>query len=342
MQSIEQRILAYPHLTDEEQADVEAYVTNHPEWRDLLRDVKELEVLARQARLLKDRPPQYDVLALYVVATRLHQGPSSSAMQRTFDAVKARLDDDADYRAQYDLLQQRMDEVEAAFDPLAQFEALSGHRLSQPPADRGGTPKRERAQRRPASSRRSSDTSTAGQSMMARLITRPALQWAAAAVVVLFTGYSALFATSYITQSPGERLAANLEVTEISGYSTRTRSAEPQLERRSPDQLFLEALPLVRNARSTTLGLFPRYDAEKLARAEELLQEVVIHEDAGDFLQLEALFYLGKVHLAQGRLEEARSNFKAVVTGEGRRMADALRTLEELQQAYPAQPQDAR
>jgi TolA-binding protein len=100
----------------------------------------------------------------------------------------------------------------------------------------------------------------------------------------------------------------------------------------------VQALHQIRQARTTTLGLFLRYDPERLRRAEELLQEVVAAEPPGTFLQLEARWYLGKVNLAQGEVEPARDQFKTVAQQQGHHAHEAAELLLELQRVAPAQP----
>ena len=160
------------------------------------------------------------------------------------------------------------------------------------------------------------------------------------AALVLAVAYGALWLGGRWTQGEVQRLAAvDVSETVIEGYETRTRSAAPPAtaEARSPDALFLEALQHLRRARVTTLGLFPRYDDARLARAEALLAAVVKREAQGSFLQLEARFFLGKVHLAQGDAEAARPHLKAVAAEEGRRAEEATRLLLQLQDAAPAE-----
>jgi hypothetical protein len=74
----------------------------------------------------------------------------------------------------------------------------------------------------------------------------------------------------------------------------------------SNDARYREAVGLIRDARETTLGLFPRYDADKLSRARALLQSVRETEEEGSFLHLEALYLLGKTMLLQEDVPAAR------------------------------------
>ena len=53
------------------------------------------------------------------------------------------------------------------------------------------------------------------------------------------------------------------------------------------------------------------------------------------FLSLEAQFYLGKVYLAQERVQLARGRFGTVVEREGRMAAEARDILKVLEKEYP-------
>jgi tetratricopeptide (TPR) repeat protein len=158
-----------------------------------------------------------------------------------------------------------------------------------------------------------------------------------AAVALCVAVYGLLYAASWSTQSPVDRLAAmDVSTDVIEGYQTRVRSPMPQASAdTTPDDLYLRALPLLRDARTSTLGLFPHFDLRKLSEAESLLQRVVDRTEPGSFLQLEAYFYLGKINLAQGEVETARTQFKKVVRREGRRAESAYQILKELEEVRP-------
>ncbi|PSQ86781.1 MAG: hypothetical protein BRD30_09295, partial [Bacteroidetes bacterium QH_2_63_10] len=143
-----------------------------------------------------------------------------------------------------------------------------------------------------------------------------------------------LYGVSQATQSTLDRLAA-VEVSDqvVENYaSAEMRSPMPESDTASVDDQYLEALSALRGARSSTLGLFPRYDTEMLNRAERRLNEVLQQVEPESFLALEAHFYLGKIALAQEEVFAARRHFKAVVKGEGRRAQEAYEILKTLQQ----------
>jgi predicted negative regulator of RcsB-dependent stress response len=159
------------------------------------------------------------------------------------------------------------------------------------------------------------------------------------AVAVLLLGtYAVLFAASTASQSTLDRLAAvdvSNQMVE-SYYSTNTRGASPpSADTMRAGTLYLDALATLRDARTSTLGLFPSYDADALDRAEAQLRQVLNRTDQDSFLALEAQFYLGKAYLAQGRVDAARTRFETVVEREGRRAQEARRILDVLREEAP-------
>jgi len=330
MENIEQQILRFNELSMEEQQAIEAYVEMHPEWRSFWEEVKALHALREEMQLFQDVDDE--ALAYYVVAQHFDVVGDSAALQRVFDRVEERLSNDPGLHARYSELVQRLENLTATLDPIAQFEELSGFCLSPEEGVEAasGAPGREAVPGARSSSRRSAPIFTLSR----------AVRWAAAAVVLVAAVYGALFTVSYFTQSRIEQLAlVDLSETEIGGYQLVTRGGQASIDSLSTDALYLHALQTLRAARITTLGLFPRYDRQRLTEAEDLLQRVIEREPSRSFLQIEAYFFLGKVHLAQGEIEAARSNFQTVIHHEGRRTQEAVEILTVLQEQYPAHGQ---
>jgi len=327
MNDIETKILQFASLSTEEQRRVETYVDTHPEWRSFLEEVKTLEALRDDMASLPHTDD--DVLAYYVVATHTPLNPSAR-LGRVFAELETKLDTDAALRERYEALVARLDTIGEAIDPVAHFESLSGFRLdpdetsSQHAADEGGR-------------------SAPGSEQDARIVMLPrAMRWVAAAVVLVAALYGGLYGVSRATQSDIERLAlVDASETRIEGYTLTTRGASATGAADTSGALYLDALRTLQESRESTLGLFPRYNPDKLTRAEELLQQVIEREGARSFLRVEAYFFLGKVHLAQGNIEAARSNFQTVALREGRRSMEATEILTKLQQEYPAHGQSS-
>lgn len=368
MASIEERILAYPHLPPEEQQEVEARVQERAEWQPLLQDVKALDRLASDARHLAARSEDREVLATYVLAQRLYPDAIPDALRRAFDRLEERLASDADLRERLDAVRAELDDLEASLDPVSHFESVTGRTLdaisqdavSQDAALQDGALQDATSQDASSSSAPTYDAPTtqdatvpeaeAPSTWLDRLLLRafPApVRGAVAVVVGLAVAYGALFAASRAAQSPTDRLAA-VEISEsmLESYQIRTRSATPApapaeslaADSLTADKLYVRALRQLQTAQRSTLGLFPRYDQQALTEAKRLLTRVIERVEPGSFLQLEALFYLGKVHLAHGEIAPARDAFKTVVQQSGRRSEQAYAILQELQQVAPARP----
>jgi len=324
MNDIEEQILSYPHLSVEEQREVEAYVESNPEWASLLRDVRSMEHLSANAQA--DLPSDA-LLATYVVVKTLHPEEAPARLQAAFSKFEARLEDDESLQREVDAARRRLKEAEAAVDPVSHFEALTEHEL-----ETDATPERTE-EPEPASTATQETT----PSLLEVFLNLPRLARRGAVVAVVLVGaYGALYGVSQATQSTLDRLAA-VKVSDqvVESYSDADmRSAGPETDTPSVDDRYLEALSALRDARVSTLGLFPRYDSEKLTQAEQRLNQVVEQVEPGSFLALEARFYLGKIALAQEEVRAARRHFKTVVKGEGRRADEAYEVLKTLQQEY--------
>lgn len=324
MDDVEEKILSYPHLSVEEQREIEAYVESNPEWAPLLQDVRSLEAFAAD---VQEDLPSNALLATYVLVQHLHpEGVREvpSTLQTAFSRLESKLEEDEALRREADAIRRRLKEVEAAVDPVAHFEELTGRALDEGSEAVGAETAESELQ----------DDRTSAPSVLGVFLNLPLLLRRAAVGAVLLVGlYGGLYATSVATQSTLDRLAA-VDVSDqvIDSYAaTETRSVTPKPDTLSVDDLYLEALSTLRVARTSTLGLFPRYDAEKLDQSQQLLKRVLAQVEPGSFLALEAHFYLGKVALAQGDVEAARSHFKTVVKREGRKMDEAHEILTTLQ-----------
>lgn len=332
MDNAEEQIFAYPHLSQEQQRAVESYVEDHPEWASLLHDVQALEALAPRA-VVGPESSEEGVLVTYGLARHVHGDAVPDSLAPVVEQVEARLESDESLRARLNTIQSRIEAAEAAVDPAAQFEDLTGHSL----ADIG-------AEDSASASDTAHEAEQEGPSFAALLDALLGLPRVArlgmAAVVAVVGVYGGLSVASSASQSTLDRMAR----VEVSGqmiesyYDTTTRSAVPADRSASQDAgaLYLDALSTLRNARSTTLGFFPAYAPDSLAKAATGLRSVLDQTEDGAFLALEARFYLAKAQLAQGNVEAARANLKRVVEQEGRQADAAYEILRTLQEEYPA------
>jgi TolA-binding protein len=253
-------------------------------------------------------------------------------LKETFRRLEKEMEGNSTLRKRVQSTRRRLEEAEAALDPVTHFEELSGHAFETDAKESSTTVD-------PAAStgKETQGTGSSFGAFVDELLRVPtALRWAGAAAALLLGAYGTLFVVSQSSQSTLDRLAVvDVSNQVVDNYtSTTTRSATPSPDTGTAGQLYVEALTAVQSARTSTLGLFPSYDADSLDRAEQLLQKVLDRSDRRSFLALEAHFYLGKVGLAQRQVDEARSHFKTVVKREGRMAEEAQDILETLHEEY--------
>lgn len=342
MDRIEEQILSYPHLSAEDQREVEAYVESNPEWAPLLNDVRAIESLLPGASVSDADTLSERLVTTYVLVQALHPDDVPPGLDEALAGLQARIDEDPTLQERAEAVRRRLEQAEAAIDPVTQFEELTGRTLDAS-ADDASARASDRSQVRHRGRAREGGASV--RNLLERLLHLPrAARWAGAVAALLMGTYLTLFVASELSQSPVDRLAA-VEVSDevVSAYSaTDTRSIVPRRDTLSVDNLYLEALSVLREARTSTLGLFPTYDEEKLSEAERLLTDVLDRTEEGSFLALEAQFYLGKTYLAQGRIDDARSRFQIVVQREGRQAGEARDILAALEQRPAVSSDGAR
>lgn len=323
MENVREQIFAYPQLSTEEQRAVEAYVEDHPEWAPLLRDVRQIESSFGQW------PDSEPILAAYVVAQYVGvEASASSRLRETFTRLEQALEHDAELQARVDEIRGRLQRAEAELDPVSHFESLTGHTLEE----RSESASESSMHRRARSGSQTSE-SFVGR-LMRKFVALPLVaRGVGTVVIVLVVGYLGLFVVDQATESPLKQLAG-VEVSNQmveSYYSPQTRGPRSERDTALPvDELYLRSLATLRNAESSTLGLFRQFDADSLRQAERGLQRVLNRAERHSFLALEARFYLGKTCLAQRQVDKARAHFKTIVEQEGRRAADAHRILRRL------------
>ena len=326
LMNVEEQILAYPHLSREKRQEVETYVEQNPEWAALLKDVRSVEGLSAA---VSASLPSDTLLATYVMVRHLGQDEEMSVqMREAFARLEARIEEDDALRREAEAAERRLKAAESSLDPVSHFEALTEHDLEVEEEADAQAP--DAAASEPASSSAASASWWDVFEGLPRLLPR-----GVAVAMVLVGLYGGLYGISLMTQSTLDRLAA-MEVSDqvVDNYANaRMRSAEPEASS-AADEQYLEALSILETARISTLGLFPRYNADRLDQAQQRLGQVLEETEPNSFLALEAHFYLGKIALAQGNVDAARTHFKTVVQREGRQTQEAYEILKTLQQEY--------
>ena len=271
------RLADYPALPPEERAALARDV-------DAAGDAALAAALAEAqafAALLDAAGPPAPDLAQHLTDERLGHA--------TDPALAARIARDPVLRAEAARIGARLDAVAAASeDPVAQFERLSGHTLAPP-----------RAARPRAADRAAAPVASSRVSRL-RLV-----RGLAVAASVCLVAYAGLFAAS------GARLSEPARVADLDAalaYRAPTLRGGGD-----PGAPLAEAIGGLAAARRSTLGLFPRYDADGLDAAAGELARVAEAADAGSGVQQEALLTLARVRIHQGRYADAAAPLRRLV-----------------------------
>jgi len=337
------KILRYPWLSREAQREVEQEALRDPAWRELLEAVQSLTPLLQSLHLTPEGPMSEEMLAFYLVTRRLSGRPLPPSLAALFARLEAQLEADPTLRRRYEEMVRQLDELVRKFDAPAHFERLTGRRLEResepalivaeepaffaaPAGDRVpvGAPDRLTQHPEPAGAPDRPARKPARSSTW-RWVERGAF-----VVVVLSVIYGGLFWWSRAAQSELERLGfiapAQLEIDQYRG------EAAPGVS--EAERTYQEALQEIRAAYRSYLGLFPHYEAERLARAESLLVVGVTAAPESSPLRQEVQWLLGKVRLLRHDVDGARQALQEVAAQEGpyteaaRQLLAQLRCLE--------------
>jgi len=333
MTPIEDRILSYASLSAAERNEVQVYVNANPEWYPLLNEVRHL-TSAMPLPAETAAAPEDALLAYYLTATHIEPfGSWSPELRRAFRRLEDRLEKDPELADRARVFRRRIQEAEASVDPVEQFESLPTPSMTSSPSPSA-----------PEDATADDDPSPDRGRVLSWVARWPdAVQWGFAVFLIGALLYGAAWGIDRMTRSPLDRLAAlDMSETRIEGYRVNVPdSVAAEGDSLSTDRLFLQALGSLREARTTTLGLFPRYADRPLDASMSLLRDVVDREPTGSFLGLEARFFLAKAHLAQDDPEAARRHLQVLARRDNRRAAEAVRLLQDLQAVAPVAEPDA-
>ncbi len=332
MENIDHALLNYDDLTAAERAVVDGYLAEHPEAAAMLAEGRALRALLDEATQAGTAVPDAEALALYLAARSASARPLPADLEALGTRIEDAFEEHPELERHYAMMQDRLKRLTAAAEaPLAQFERLTGRRLRQAnaPVESPAKAKTVGAQRGRRSAWRASAADREAVPILRRLSV-PRLAFAAVLAVAL--AYGGLFVASQSGTTRWERLAgleampAEFEGLRLRGTSGQT---DPVTER------YAEALQALSAARATTLGLFPSYDPDGLARATTLLEEAASLGEPDGPIVLEARFLTGKIRLYEGDLDAAREAFQAVADRHGPSAPDARRLLDELAAERP-------
>ncbi len=307
----------YPDLTLDERRQVEVRVPS--EAPDLAADLAWMQRLTEMlSDLRSDRPDTLHVdddTIAHLVASEIIGGSQSSSVDHAWSYLRDRLERDGDLRARVDSARAHAERVErASEDPLAAFERLSGHSLSEP--------KRVESLRT-APKRRASDRSAARR---ARPVRAAFVRYALMVGFVLVGLYGVLGIASRSSLSELQKMGVPGEGVYQMGREQVFRGDVRVPGPDSNDARYRQSVRLIQEARRTTLGLFPSYDDAKLSQARTLLQTIRETEQENSFLHLEALYLLGKTMLLQEDAGSAQAVF-IELNERGTRYADEVQRI---------------
>lgn len=294
---------AYPALSPDERALVDARVASLPEWTEVHAGARHLAALVDAAT----GPLDADDLARAAV-DRLMGQPSADA-----DTIDDARTQHPDLDAEAERVEARLRELDAdAEDPVARFERLTGRSVS-----RNAQPLRLVTDRAPAA-----DRPAAAPTRLHRL---RAPRWLAAAAV-LVVAYGAAFAVSSVSETSRARVAALDEIGGVPPALLRGEAGGTD-----DAEALTEAVDAVQDARQSVLGLFVRYDTEALDAAADRLAALVADADPASWVAQEARLAHGRVLLSQGRDAQAARTLGVLVEqgsyrgAAARRLLDAIR-----------------
>jgi hypothetical protein len=326
---IETLLLNYDALTPAERDEADAHLAAHPQADTLVAEGRALRALLEQVAHAGADVPNPEAVAQYVVAQYMARGPLPPDLAVLGRRVEAAIRTHPQVERQYSIMQDRLRALtDHAASPRAHFERLVGYSLDAAPgADTPMAPPMTAAAApdpAPHDLRHPWRSSPGGAPPALRRVV-PRLLLAASLLLAL--AYGGLLLASNAKQTDLERLA-NLGAVPAEYEGLRLRGMDGIMDPAA--DRYAAALDRLNDARSTTLGLFPRYDEAGLDSTLLLLREVAALDDPDAALGLEAWFLIGRILLHQGEVEAARSALRLVVERQGPSTPDARRLLDAL------------
>ena len=301
MQHIKEKILLYFDLPEDEKASVEQHVREHPELKALFAESQALHTMLKTVR--EEAIPDASALIDYVLFSAITVGNPPADVAARHARTEAVVRERPELQAQVEAIRSSLHRLtETAEDPIARFERLTMHDQGSsltPAADREAVARRQ------------------GMRLF-----RP-VRLALAASLAFVAVYGALSVMSWQLQSERARLAGLHNTAEV---FEELRFRGQSIESR-PDDL-VQSLEILREARSSTLGLFSSYDGDRLDAAAELAERVAADEEQTTLQRGQAHYILGKIRMYQGRDVEAARALQAVVDHQVPGAEDARRLLD--------------
>lgn len=326
MPRLRKKLLAFKDLNRQEQLELVEYLIAFPETFALV-DAESLAAIFLQTPDLPSNDPATRAALAYVATYHYWSShPPAGKVLALFTQVKAQLRERADLRAEFEAIEARALNLNAMQTPGAPVDSGTDH---QQHPDASEEP--ERPDRLPR--RRARAASSYLRWLRFDLPATPSsrmLGGGLAVIAGLLVLYGILAIADRATRSELYHLA--YEEASIFPSSGSVRSGVNGSQQIA-EQLLTDAVREVISSRRTVLGLFPRYDKERLQWAKEALRQVVRSEQANPWLRSEAGFLLGAVLIADGNLEEAECVLSEVAQGTSDRAEQAAAIIREIKDA---------
>lgn len=126
--SFQDRILRYPVLSPAEQRDVEEHVQHHPDLVPLFEEARAFTAMLHDAQRFHNDPLDDEILAYYVATKHVSATPPP-ALREVFDRIETQIQSDPALHTRYEQFVERLHALDAAVDPVDQFERLTEHPL---------------------------------------------------------------------------------------------------------------------------------------------------------------------------------------------------------------------
>ncbi len=325
MESFIEAIWRYGRLSPQEQKEVDQFVLMHPEYAELLQEARAMHVLFEHSGLLFGDPTDETVLAYYIANEHMLAGNPPDLICRAFEQLKKNVESMPKVQARYARIKRRMEDIASHSDPIRQFELLTGHTLGLVSGEEESTgPSRPApARRRPPERRWPERTHDALPRSTAR---RGSKSWRlpAAALATLIVACSLIWHVNRFERAG--YVAPEELLTE--GFQQSIRSPKDLPEDASLTMEFFLANRLLEEAQQTWLNLFYWSDDRRLDEAVYLLEGIAAAEEVSFKMKEESLYLLGKMYLAQRKIDLARDKLLEVEAIGRTRSEDASHLLD--------------
>jgi hypothetical protein len=313
MKNFDEYIWSFGQLARPQQEEIERYVAAHTEYIQVFEDVKSMYRMLEEVNAFTDEVPGDSALAYYIAHQYLQHHPLPDGLRTSFENMKRRIDRNPEIRLRFEEIRFRMDRIASHSDPLMQFEALTGHTLS-PQSSPGSPP----ASGMFAGDREPTHPLSRGRSRGLRIL------GASLSLIVAATVF--LFAANRI-----DRLAyTDPALLVLDGYEPVARSEYRLPATAGIDEQFIYGQAALRDAQRAWLGIYYRYNQDRLDEAQDLFERVRRSGQETALLWHEATYYLAKIAIANEDLESARRLLNELTTNTGPRTVEAGSLLKRL------------